>query len=163
MLPRRGNCHFPSAESPPLGTMQCKWGCKERFCPQVWSTIVAAVLAPSHLGSRAKVSSVYQAALNNRLYISAGWCRHRGFNSCGNGENYMKISGGQELVLLLNDPHFLVQALTFWAMSVAATVITDAQMATLITSINMTAQGCGATSADSRKRSPVMRRESFGR
>lgn len=42
------------------------------------------------------------------------------------GEDHMKISGGQELILLLNDPHLLVQTLALGAMPVTATIIADA-------------------------------------
>lgn len=78
------------------------------------------------------------------------------------GENDMKISGRQKLVLLLNDPHLLVQALALWTVPVAARIIADAQVTTLITSINVAAQSCGAASVDGRKRPPVMRRKPTG-
>ena len=36
--------HFPEAVSPPAGTIQWRWGCRLRFCPQVWSTATMPVL-----------------------------------------------------------------------------------------------------------------------
>jgi len=36
--------------------------------------------------------------------------------------------------------HLLVQPLTFWAMSVAARIVADADMATLITGVDMAPQ-----------------------
>jgi hypothetical protein len=55
-------------------------------------------------------------------------------------KNYMEIGRWEELILLLYGPHFLVEALTFRAMSIAATVVANTQMTAAITSIDMSAQ-----------------------
>lgn len=78
------------------------------------------------------------------------------------GEDDMKISGGQELVLLLNDPHLLVQALALGAMSVTTRIVADSEMTALFTGVNVTAQGRGTASADGCERPPVMRRKPAG-
>ena len=78
------------------------------------------------------------------------------------GKDDMKISGGQELVLLLNDPHLLVQTLALWGMPVTTRIVTDPEVTALIASIDMAAQSGCTTSANGRKCSPMMRRESAG-
>jgi hypothetical protein len=55
-------------------------------------------------------------------------------------KNDMEVGRWQELILLLYRPHFLVEALTFRTMSIAATVVTYTQMTAAITSIDMSAQ-----------------------
>lgn len=71
----------------------------------------------------------------------------------------MEVGRWQELILLLYRPHFLVEALTFWTMSIAATVVTYTQMTAAITSIDMPAQRSSSASLNSLKRASVVLRQ----
>jgi hypothetical protein len=74
-------------------------------------------------------------------------------------KNYMEIGRWEELILLLYGPHFLVEALTFRAVSIAAAVVTYTQMTATITSVDMATQRGRSTSLDSLKRASVVRRK----
>jgi hypothetical protein len=56
----------PSSERPPPGTIMCTCGWWVIAEPQVCSTEVMAILAPSRLGSAAIVSVVSAETLNSR-------------------------------------------------------------------------------------------------
>ena len=57
---------LPSSDSPPPGTIMCTCGWCVIAEPQVWSTAVMPILAPSRLGSAAMVSVVSAAAFMSR-------------------------------------------------------------------------------------------------
>jgi hypothetical protein len=44
----------------------------------------------------------------------------------GQSKNDMEIGRWQELILLLNGPHLLIEALTLWTMAVTARIVADA-------------------------------------
>ena len=63
--------------------------------------------------------------------------------------DYMKISDGQEHVLLLYNPHFLVDTLTLRTMSISTRVVAYPDMTTMLTSIDMPTELRGSTPAQS--------------
>jgi hypothetical protein len=67
----------------------------------------------------------------------------------GQGENHMKVAYRQQVCLSLHDPLLPISGLAFRAVSVAATIITDTQMATAITGINVSTQACCAAMLNS--------------
>src|SRR5690606_3772663 len=55
--------HFPCLLIPPLGTMQCRCGCRLRFCPQVCKMAIIPSWIPSVLPNWFKVAH----AASNRV------------------------------------------------------------------------------------------------
>jgi hypothetical protein len=56
----------------------------------------------------------------------------------------MIVSAGQEVSFSFLYPFFALMPLAFGAMTVSATIIADADVATAVTHIYMSAQGCSA-------------------
>src|SRR5680860_626318 len=75
--------HFPLAVTPPPGTIQCKCGCKLRFCPQVCSMATIPIPAPRNLGLAPKPCSTLHAVLNKIVYTCFGAYRHSWFSVSG--------------------------------------------------------------------------------
>ena len=75
--------HFRLNPIPPPGIMQCRCGCKLRFCPQVCNTAVIPVVAPKCLWSSLNCLIVLLADRNKLLYTSLGWCIANSFKLSG--------------------------------------------------------------------------------
>jgi hypothetical protein len=67
---------------------------------------------------------------------------------CGQGEDDVKIGSGQNALDTPLDPMRLCQALTFWAVAVAAGIVGRSLEATTETHVEMSAQGLCAASLD---------------
>src|SRR5215831_10543326 len=80
LLLRTCFCHAHFASIPPPGTMQCKCGCNDRFCPQVCSTAIMPNCKPAVLPNCLSVS---HTDLNKASYIIAGCCSTSVFNCTG--------------------------------------------------------------------------------
>src|SRR5580700_12138134 len=63
----------------------------------------------------------------------------------GNGEDDMKIVRLENFGCSFFDPLGTGERLTFWAMTVAATVVTGPLVITAVAPLEVTAQGCGST------------------
>jgi hypothetical protein len=60
----------------------------------------------------------------------------------------VEVLGIEELSLTILDPLGTGQGLAFWAMAVAAAVVSNALELTLVTMFDMAAEGSGATTFD---------------
>src|SRR5680860_599701 len=75
--------HFPLAETPPPGTMQCRCGCRLRFWPQVCSIATMPMVPPRNLGLAPKSRNTLHALLNKMVYTVLGAYRQSWFNVSG--------------------------------------------------------------------------------
>ena len=66
----------------------------------------------------------------------------------GNGEDDMKIVRLENFGCSFFDPLGTSERLTFWAMTVAATVVTGPLVITGVAPLEVTAEGCGSTHLD---------------
>src|SRR5713101_2226229 len=66
----------------------------------------------------------------------------------GNGEDDMKIVRVENFGGAFFDPLRTSERLTFWAMPVAATVVTGPLVITAVAALEVTAEGCGSTHLD---------------
>ena len=66
----------------------------------------------------------------------------------GNGEDDMKIVRLENFGCSFFDPLGTSERLTFWAMTVAATVVTGSLVITAVAPFEVTAKGCGSTHLD---------------
>jgi hypothetical protein len=57
----------------------------------------------------------------------------------------MKISHGEQGILLLDDPHFFFDTLTLWTMSIATAVVTHPDMTALVTRVYVSTKGSCTT------------------
>jgi hypothetical protein len=73
----------------------------------------------------------------------------------------MKIGHGQQFSVAIGDPLSARESLAFWAVSVATTVVGDAECAAVLAPINMGAQGGGATHLDSIHNPPLAGQEAI--
>ena len=113
-----------------------KYHCGGGACPQpLWAAAKAVQGMPS---------GFEQQAIHETGVVHA-----QAIKLMRQGEYHMEIGNRQELLLLLYGPHLFVQALASGTMAVAAAIIADAQVAALITSVNMAAQSGGTAGGDS--------------
>ena len=80
LLLRNCFCHWPCASTPPPGTMQCRCGCRLKFCPQVCNIDIIPSCTPAVAPN---CLSVCHTLANKQSYTMFGRCKANVLSSCG--------------------------------------------------------------------------------
>src|SRR6516165_6362658 len=80
-----------------------------------------------------------QQVVDHRLVLGGDWS-----DLGGQRKDHVEIADRQQIGLARRKPILCRRTLTLWAMTVAARVVGDAAVATVLAALDMTAEGCRA-------------------